>query len=72
MCNSSFGLYDCGQPPSNQQGRPSTIEEILFRYPMDIAYLLGYENYLYVIVEHFANQMIVDNQKIDAIMGNNQ
>ena len=39
---------------------------------MDIAYLLGYENYLYVIVEHFANQMIVDNQKIDAIMGNNQ
>ena len=39
---------------------------------MDIAFALGNANYLYVIVEHFANQMIVDNQDIDAVLGNYQ
>ena len=39
---------------------------------MDIAFVLENANYLYEIVEHFANQMILDNQNIDAVLGNHQ
>ena len=36
---------------------------------MDVAFFRDNANFIYEIVEYFANQMILDNQKIDAALG---